>query len=208
MSTNNAANTWSKLIDNKLFCIIWSVVALGYSFILPFCWGNDPMTETGTLSLLCETPARMPFFWIWAILTAGAFLLNVEHMFRKYGYSGKSLQITLLLAVVSVLLIALTLGHDITTWNPKRIAHWAATVGYIVFLAATILLLFLLQLKSNRSFWKALALGAAILLLVALWFFILGKSGLMEIVPMALMLVLLLVVNFTGFVPTTESHRG
>ena len=46
----------------KPFCIGALVCAFVYGLILPFCWGNNPASEFGTLSLLWEN--RKIFFWM------------------------------------------------------------------------------------------------------------------------------------------------
>ena len=42
----------SKLM--KPLCIITLIISFVYGLVLPFCWGNNPASELGTLSLLCE----------------------------------------------------------------------------------------------------------------------------------------------------------
>ncbi|MBQ4266995.1 MAG: hypothetical protein IJB93_02280, partial [Clostridia bacterium] len=66
----------------KITCIISLAVAFVYGLVLPFCWGNNPASELGTLSLLCEN--RKIFFWLWGILTSGSIILNTQFMYRKY----------------------------------------------------------------------------------------------------------------------------
>lgn len=179
----------------KNICLSLLIGAFVYGLILPFCWGNNPLETNGTLSLLCED--RKFFFWIWALLTGGGTLLNVRYMYEKLGSKKKYLDILNILAFISMITIALTLGHSIESWNPKRVAHWIATGGYIAFVVASMLLYFLCNIKKQKLFAVLSACIGAILALFLVMFAVIGKSGLMEIIPNALLEILLFVVNFT-----------
>ena len=71
----------------SVFCITTLAAAFVYGLVLPFCWGNNPLSETGTLSLLCEH--RQGFFWVWGLLTCGSIALNTEYMYKKFMYKNK-----------------------------------------------------------------------------------------------------------------------
>jgi len=197
-------NIIKKISSNKYVCISFFALALIYGIVLPFCWGNDPSTMYGTLSLLCEN--HIPFFWIWAVLTGGCFLFNTEYMYMKFGYKNRLLDAFLLLSVIGMFIIAATLGHSIENWNPKRVLHWTGTIMYILFIAAAILLFFLLNLKIKG--FKALAVIMAVVFAgIAVWFIILGRSGYMEMVPVAAVEILLFVVNFTPLIKAREKVK-
>ena len=68
----------------KPLCIITLIISFVYGLVLPFCWGNNPASELGTLSLLCEN--RKLFFWLWGILTSGSIIANTQYMYRKFSY--------------------------------------------------------------------------------------------------------------------------
>ena len=190
-------------ILSKPLCMTLLICAFVYGLILPFCWGNNPLEPNGTLSLLCET--RKAFFWFWALMTGLGSVLNVQYMYHKLGSKKKYLDVLNVLAFISIITIALTLGHSINDWNPKRLAHWIATGGYIVFLVASMLLYFLSNIKRQKLFAVLSACIAAILALFLVLFAVIGKSGVMEIVPNALLQIMLFVVNFTPAAKTKES---
>lgn len=177
------------------FCAVLLGVAFVYGLVLPFMWGNDPLSETGTLSLLCED--RKIFFWIWGILTCGSIALNTKYIYNRFSYKNKLFDAMCILSVISVCLVALTLGHSIEDWNPKRICHWVATGMYIAFTAAPLLLYFLVNLKKQKYFG---VLAGCVLFILGTFVFIfavIGKSALMEMVPIALIEIFLFVLNFT-----------
>lgn len=188
-----------KRTDILSVCCIASLAAtFVYGLVLPFCWGNDPLSETGTLSLLCEN--RKAFFWLWGILTCGSIALNIQYMYKKFMYKNKLFDVLCVLSVVSVCLVALTLEHSIQDWNPKRIAHWAATGMYIVFTAAPILLFFLINIKKYRNFGLFALCTVLILGTFVVIFAVVGKCALMEMVPIALLEIFLFTLNFTPLV--------
>ena len=174
------------------------VIAFVYGLVLPFMWGNNPLSETGTLSLLCED--RKIFFWIWGIFTCGGIALNTKLMYKKFTYKNKLFDAFCILSVISVCLVALTLGHSIEDWNPKRIAHWVATGMYIAFTLAPVLLFFLVNLKKFKGFGIMTAVTLLIFSTFVFIFVFIGKSALMEMVPIALLEIFLFVINFTPLV--------
>ncbi|MGN0444576.1 MAG: hypothetical protein ACI4F5_08185 [Acutalibacteraceae bacterium] len=182
----------SKLQKN--ICMFLLIAGFVYSLILPFCWGNNPFDPMGTLSLLCEH--RKIWFWIWIILDGGALFLNINYMYKKYGGANKFIKALPIIAMVFAFAIALTLDHSIADWNPKRVVHWVATGGYVAFLVASTALYAIKNIKKGKIFRYILFGVFGILILFLLWFIILGKSGMMETVPRALLEILLFTVNF------------
>lgn len=185
---------FNKLFNSKAFCIGILAAGFVYGLVLPFCWGNNPASELGTLSLLCED--RKFFFWIWGILTSGSIIANTQLMYRRYEHKSKLFDTLCVLAFVSMALIALTLGHSIEDWNPKRIAHWVATGVFIALTVAPILLFFLKHRKEHKEFTLYAICTVAILMTFVVIFVFVGKSALMEMIPIALIEVFLFIVNF------------
>lgn len=182
-------------ILSKPLCISLLSCAFVYGLILPFCWGNDPTSEYGTLSILCEN--HRLWFWLWGMLTSGGIILNTQYMYKKFKYKNKFLNILCVLGFVSVICVALTLGHPVDSWNAKRIIHWIATGLYIAFTIAPIALFFIINIKKFKRFGILTVCTFLILATFLLLFGLMGKSAIMEMVPLALFEILLFVVNFT-----------
>ncbi len=182
-------------IISKPVCMCFLICAFIYGWVLPFLWGNNPASELGTLSLLCED--RKLYFWIWGILTSGGIFINTQYMYNKFGFRNKFYDILGVLGVVGMAVVALTLGHSIDSWNPKRIAHWVATGLFIAFTVASIALYFIINRKKHKSFGVLTVCVFAILGTFLVIFATVGKSALMEMIPLALIEIFLFVVNFT-----------
>ena len=176
-------------------CVAFLFAGLIYNWILPFSWGNNPFDELGTLSLLCEH--RKPYFWLWIVLVYGGALMNLRLMYKKYDCKSKLLDAANVLMIMSAVGIALTLDHSIENWNMKRVIHWIVTITLIVFLALSILIFCLKNIKKQKAFIVLTGVLIAIVGFVALWFLFLGKSAMMEVIPSTMVLILLFVVNFT-----------
>ena len=192
----------SEKIFNKPLCITVLLCAFVYGLALPFFWGNNPASEFGTLSLLCED--RKAWFWLWGVLTSGGIVINTQYMYRKFSYKNKFYDVLCALGFISVCVVALTLGHSIENWNPKRIAHWVATGVFIVFTLAPIVLFFITNIKKHKQFKVLTVIAFMILATFIVIFAVVGKSALMEMVPIAMMEVFLFVINFTSVVKTDK----
>lgn len=182
-----------KLLTPK-FCIGLLAVSFVYGLVLPFMWGNNPALPTGTLSLLCED--RKVYFWIWGILMSGSIVLNTQYLYKKYEFKSRFLDSLCALSFISILGVALTLGHSIDDWNPKRLTHWIMTGIFIAFTAAAIALFFILNIKNRKEFILPTVCVFLILMTFVVIFAAVGKSALMEMIPLAMLQIFLFVMNF------------
>ena len=180
----------------RLMCLLFLLAALVYGLVLPFCWGNDPAEIHGTLSLLCEN--HIPAFWVWTVLTGGAFTLNLLLCYDRYDDRREILRVALALSMLGMLLTAATLNHSIENWNPKRILHWIGAVLYAAGLAAAFLLFYLRQVRQNRRFLLFLGVSVALLSGVVVQLLVFDRNGYMEIIPIAAFEMELLLLNFTN----------
>lgn len=169
-----------------------------YGLALPFFWGNNPASETGTLSLLCED--RKAWFWLWGVLTSGGIFINSQYMYNKFGMKSRFIDALGIAGFVSMAAVALTLGHSIEDWNTKRILHWVATGCFIAFTVASIALYFIINRKKHRKFGMLTVCTFLILGTFVVIFATVGKSALMEMIPLALIEAFLFAINFTPWI--------
>lgn len=183
-----------KIVFAKPFCLLFLIAGFAYGLILPWCWGNNPFDALGTLSILCED--RKFFFWIWVVLVGGAYFLNTNYAYIKYNDNSRFLRVLSVLTLIGCCAIALSLKHDVQTWNPKRIVHWIATGVYIVCVALSVFIFLVRNRKTYKGFNLLSVLTLLIVATIPLWLFILGKSAMMEMIPNALFQIMLFVMNF------------
>lgn len=184
----------------EILCAGALLCAFVYGLALPFFWGNNPASELGTLSLLCETAEKKPFFWLWGVLTSGGIFINTQYMYKKFGIKSRFLTVLGVLGFFSMALVAITLGHSIEDWNPKRLAHWVATGAFIAFTVASVALFFIINRKKHPKFNMLTVCTFLILGTFVVIFATVGKSALMEMIPLALIEIFLFAVNFTPWV--------
>lgn len=185
---------FKNFVFGKPFCMFFLIAGFVYGLVLPWCWGNNPFDEFGTLSILCED--RKFFFWIWVVLVGGAYLLNTIFAFRKFKDESRFLRILSVLTFIACCAIALSLKHDVHSWNPKRIVHWIATGLYIACVALSV---FIFLMRNRKKFKGFNALAILTVLLVAtipVWLLTIGKSAMMEMIPNAFFQIMLFVLNF------------
>lgn len=180
---------------HKTLCLGWLIAAFVYGIALPFFWGNDPMDPLGTLSVLCST--HKPFFWLWVLICCGGNFMNTNYMYKKYRCDKKWLFVLSAAALLCACVVALTLGHSVTDWNPKRIAHWVSTGFYVGLLALSIALFGIVKFGRSKRFALIPAAAVVILLVFVLWLVCIGKSGVNELIPYALLQILLFLLNYT-----------
>lgn len=191
---------------SKPICIAVLLCAFVYGLALPFFWGNNPASELGTLSLLCED--RKGWFWLWGVLTSGGILINTQYMYNKFGMKSKFLNALGALGFISMAAVALTLGHSIADWNPKRILHWVATGAFIAFTVASVALFFIINRKKHPKFGLLTLCTFFILGTFVVIFAVVGKSALMEMIPLALIEIFLFAVNFTLWVQPIKEKEA
>ncbi len=196
---------FKNFVFGKPFCMFFLIAGFVYGLVLPWCWGNNPFDEFGTLSILCED--RKFFFWIWVVLVGGAYLLNTIFAFRKFKDESRFLRILSVLTFVACCAIALSLKHDVHSWNPKRIVHWIATGLYIACVALSV---FIFLMRNRKKFKGFNALAILTVLLVAtipVWLLTIGKSAMMEMIPNAFFQIMLFVLNFVLPVKEIEPKK-
>ena len=130
--------------------------------------------------------------------------MNTQYMYRKFSFKSKFYDVLCALSFISVCVVALTLGHSIENWNPKRIAHWMATGIFIAFTLLPIVLFFMKNIKKHKQFVAFTVVAFMILATFLVIFAVVGKSALMEMIPIAMMQIFLFVVNFTPVVKKQE----
>ena len=195
----------SEKLFSKPLCIGVLICAFVYGLALPFFWGNNPASELGTLSLLCED--RKAWFWLWGVLTSGGILINTQYMYNKFKMKSKFLNVLCVLGFLGMCLVALTLGHSIADWNSKRIAHWVATGFFIAATVASIALFFIINRKKHSKFNMLTVITFLILGSFIVIFATVGKSALMEMIPLALIEIFLFAVNFTPWIKAEDKEK-
>uniref|UniRef100_UPI003FEF3B6E hypothetical protein n=1 Tax=Candidatus Fimivicinus sp. TaxID=3056640 RepID=UPI003FEF3B6E len=187
-------NTFCPL-DNRKLCMAILLIALVYNVI--FGCVRNPLGEENTISWIGYDH---PFgFLAWGGLTAAAFFLNISYLYRRYHYAGKIGTVALYTAPMMAMTVIF-----INDWGWEHVLHWIGAIGFIALNGAALLLFFLHNFKKHISYKITSFAVAGMLLAMLVILLTIGKSGLLELIPMWIAMVLLFLVNFTDLYPVME----
>lgn len=183
----------------KTLTMLLLVMALIYNVIFGFM--RDPAGTDNTLSWLgYDYPHG---FLIWGFLTAAAYFLNILYLYTKFGCknrTGAAFAYTALLMAPIVVFI--------NDWGWEQWVHLAATIVFVACNALSILLFFFGRARRHVRYRVLGVLGILVIAGMLLAQFTVGKSGLMELVPLWFGMVLLFVANFTPFLPPLSADAA
>lgn len=183
------------LLGNRRLCMVILLMALVYNVI--FGCVRNPLGEDNTISWI---GFDHPFgFLLWGGLTAAAFFLNISYLYRRFHYTGK-LGVA---ALYTAPMMAMTVIF-INDWGWEHVLHWIGAIGFIALNGAALLLFFLHNFKKHISYRITSFAVAGMLLAMLVILLTVGKSGLLELIPMWVAMALLFLVNFTGLYPVAE----
>lgn len=178
---------------NKTLTMIVLVMAFIYNVIFGFL--RDPAGTDNTLSWLgYDYPHG---FLLWGALTAAAYFLNLLYLYTKFGCrnrTGAGMAYTALLIAPVVVFI--------NDWGWEQWVHLVATILFVACNALSMLLFFFGRARrKNKRFLALGVLGVLVIAGMLVVQFTLGKSGLMELVPLWFGMGVLFLANFTPFLP-------
>lgn len=178
---------------NKTLTMIVLVMAFIYNVIFGFL--RNPAGTDNTLSWLgYDYPHG---FLLWGALTAAAYFLNLLYLYIKFGCknrTGVGMAYTALLIAPVVVFI--------NDWGWEQWVHLVATILFVACNALSMLLFFFGRARrKNKRFLALGVLGVLVIAGMLVVQFTLGKSGLMELVPLWFGMGVLFLANFTPFLP-------
>lgn len=183
---------------NKTLSMVVLTMALVYNIIFGFI--RNPAETDNTLSWLgYDYPHG---FLMWGVLTAAAFFLNIIYLYKKFAFRGK---VGTAFAIAAIFFMPGVVF--INDWGWEQTAHLIATLIFIALNSIAILMFFIHNYKKHIKY--KITTYAVILILAGMVAvqFTLGKSGLLELVPLWLAMLLLLISNFTSFYPVYPEKR-
>ena len=188
----NDGTKQTSLLESKALCVSLLLMALVFNVI--FGCLRNPLGEDNTISWIGYDH---PFgFIVWGTLTAAAFYVSISRIYRRYNYSGKlgtaALHIAPFMAATFVF---------INDWGWEHVIHWIGAIGFIALNGAALLLFFLHNFKKHISY-KITTFAMLLAMLVIL--LTIGKSGLLELVPIWISMILLILINTTDIYPVVN----
>lgn len=191
----NDGTKQTSLLESKALCVSLLLMALVFNVI--FGCLRNPLGEDNTISWIGYDH---PFgFIVWGTLTAAAFYVSISRIYRRYNYSGKLGTVALHIAPF----MAATFVF-INDWGWEHVIHWIGAIGFIALNGAALLLFFLHNFKKHISYKITTFAVAAMLLAMLVILLTIGKSGLLELVPIWISMILLILINTTDIYPVVN----
>jgi len=197
-------------LRNKIF--LGSLLAVGFVYVTCYCFLENPMLADNTASLV---GVRHPvLFFGWTLLTASAFFFNCRALYAAWDCKNRVGRVAIWLALFSVPVLYIFNGWiengEVVLEGPRKVIHWVATIMFIACNATAIGIGFFHARKQSPRFYNImLALLAVIVAAMLVVLLTIGKSGLLEVIPVLAAYIMLFLVNCTPAgrrVP--EQHRG
>lgn len=138
----------------------------------------------------------------WGIVASATIFTNTMYCFKKFNYNSKVAVIlgSLGSAAIFATINCPSLGEEVANSfaRPRGIAHWTGALVF-AFLCAAPLVMFLFSKarKEKGKFLAAFIVFVAILLLMLVLLVTVGKSAIIENIPMVVAYILLGALNFT-----------
>ena len=191
----NDGTKQTSLLESKALCVSLLLMALVFNVI--FGCLRNPLGEDNTISWIGYDH---PFgFIVWGTLTAAAFYVSISRIYRRYNYSGKlgtaALHIAPFMAAPVVFIIE---------WGWVHVIDWIGAIGFLALDGAALLLFLLHNFKKHISYKITTFAVAAMLLAMLVILLTIGKSGLLELVPIWISMILLILINTTDIYPVVN----
>lgn len=192
---NHEANKPTSLLDSQSLCVTLLSMALVYNVI--FGCLRNPLGEDNTISWIGYDH---PFgFIVWGVLTAAAFYTSILRIYRQYHYKGKIGTAALHIAPFCAATVVF-----VNDWGWEHVIHWIGAIGFIALNGAALLLFMLHNFKKHISYKVTTLAVAAMLLAMLVILLTVGKSGLLELIPIWISMILLIVINTVNVYPHME----
>lgn len=137
----------------------------------------------------------------WGIFSTASVFMNTMYTYRKYGYNSK---LGVILGCLGSAAIYTTInlpsyGENKDFSVPRCSVHWAGALLFAACCAAPLVLFLLSKARKEKGrYLAALIAFAGILLLMLVLLVTVGKSAIIENIPMIAAYVLMFLLNFTG----------
>lgn len=186
---------------DKIFCIINLI--FGCAFITWYGFFDVRYAFHEGVSITASM-IGLEFPWhfrMWGVFSSLSIFTNTLYMYNKYSYNSR---LGIILGSIGSAAIFITVncpsaGEEIHTDSLRCMAHWASALVFAA-LCAVPMLLFLLKKtrEKNKKFTVAFISFGVILVLMLMLLIFVGKSGIIENIPVWAAYVIFFLANFTN----------
>lgn len=185
----------------KAFCLVGIIFGCVYVTWYGF-FGDQPFIEK--VKTITASMIGLDFPWHfrgWGVFASMTIFTNTMFAYRRYNYNSKLGVIlgSIGSAAIFVTINCPSMGEEMHLDSPRCIAHWAGALIFAFCCAAPmVILLFSKARKEKGAFLAAFIIFCAILATMLVLLITVGKSAIIENIPMQAAYILLFLLNFTN----------
>ena len=185
----------------KAFCLVGIIFGCVYVTWYGF-FGNQPFIEK--VKTITASMIGLDFPWHfrgWGVFASMTIFTNTMFAYRRYNYNSKLGVIlgSIGSAAIFVTINCPSMGEEMHLDSPRCMAHWAGALIFAFCCAAPmVILLFSKARKEKGAFLAAFIIFCAILATMLVLLITVGKSAIIENIPMQAAYILLFLLNFTN----------
>lgn len=185
----------------KAFCLIGIIFGCVYVTWYGF-FGDQPFIEK--VKTITASMIGLDFPWHfrgWGVFASMTIFTNTMFAYRRYNYNSKLGVIlgSIGSAAIFVTINCPSMGEEMHLDSPRCMAHWAGALIFAFCCAAPmVILLFSKARKEKGAFLAAFIIFCAILATMLVLLITVGKSAIIENIPMQAAYFLLFLLNFTN----------
>lgn len=185
----------------KAFCLVGIIFGCVYVTWYGF-FGDQPFIEK--VKTITASMIGLDFPWHfrgWGVFASMTIFTNTMFAYRRYNYNSK---LGVILGSIGSAAIFATIncpsmGEEMHLDSPRCMAHWAGALIFAFCCAAPmVILLFSKARKEKGAFLAAFIIFCAILATMLVLLITVGKSAIIENIPMQAAYILLFLLNFTN----------
>ncbi len=185
----------------KTFCLVGIIFGCVYVTWYGF-FGDQPFIEK--VKTITASMIGLDFPWHfrgWGVFASMTIFTNTMFAYRRYNYNSKLGVIlgSIGSAAIFVTINCPSMGEEMHLDSPRCMAHWAGALIFAFCCAAPmVILLFSKARKEKGAFLAAFIIFCAILATMLVLLITVGKSAIIENIPMQAAYILLFLLNFTN----------
>lgn len=185
----------------KAFCLVGIIFGCVYVTWYGF-FGDQPFIEK--VKTITASMIGLDFPWHfrgWGVFASMTIFTNTMFAYRRYNYNSKLGVIlgSIGSAAIFVTINCPSMGEEMHLDSPRCMAHWAGALIFAFCCAAPmVILLFGKARKEKGAFLAAFIIFCAILATMLVLLITVGKSAIIENIPMQAAYILLFLLNFTN----------
>lgn len=185
----------------KAFCLVGIIFGCVYITWYGF-FGDQPFIEK--VKTITASMIGLDFPWHfrgWGVFASMTIFTNTMFAYRRYDYNSKLGVIlgSIGSAAIFVTINCPSMGEEMHLDSPRCMAHWAGALIFAFCCAAPmVILLFSKARKEKGAFLAAFIIFCAILATMLVLLITVGKSAIIENIPMQAAYILLFLLNFTN----------